>query len=175
MQHLVNREIEALACAGVVIRKLMGLDELALGVLDLDRDRVDADQFLQPLAVAGVALEADGIALDQELQHHVLDKGEDTQLAGELERAGLHLLLVAGKLDLVAHGEGAPRVDAVLHQRLFEVVLPGLARPVLPRRRDRLGGVDPVERRGVEGGGRAEGDEDVSVGFERRGFAARCD
>ena len=56
---------------GVFLRELGGLDQFALGVLDLDRDGVDADQLLQPLAVPGVAFEPHGIPFDQQLQHHV--------------------------------------------------------------------------------------------------------
>ncbi len=173
MQHLLDREIETLARARMLLRELARLDQLSLGVLDLDRDWIDRDQLLQRLAVFGVALEPDPVALDQELQHHVLDEGEDPQLGGEFYGAGLHLLVVARDLDLVAHGEGAPGVDAVLHQRLFQVVLPGLAGPLLPGGGNGFGGVDRTECRCVQSGGRGQGDEHVGVGCKRRGMAAR--
>ena len=48
------------------------------GRFDLDGNRIDADHFLQVLAVLGVAFETDGIAFDQELENHVLDEGADS-------------------------------------------------------------------------------------------------
>lgn len=134
-----------------------------LGVLDLDRHRVDADQFLQVLAVLGVAFESDGVALDQELEDHILDELGDAQAVDEVDGLPFHLLVVARDLDLVAHGESAPGVDAVLHQRLFEVILPGLARPVLPGSRDRFGCVDLAEHGRVQGRGGGKRDEHQTV------------
>jgi hypothetical protein len=130
-----------------------------LGVLALDRNRVDADQFLQVLAVLGVAFESDGVALDQELENHVLDELGDAQAVGDIHSLPLHLLVIARDLDLFAHGEGAPGVDAVLHQRLFEVILPGLARPVLSGGWDRLGGIDIAEHGRVQGCGGCQRNE----------------
>jgi hypothetical protein len=130
---------------GGVLGKLPGLDQLALGVFDLDRDRVDADQFLDVLAGLGETLEADGVSFHQELKDHVLDELRDVQPPGGLQGLLLEVLVIAGDLDFVAHGEGAPGVDAVLHQRLLDVVFPGLAGAFLPGGRNRLGGVDLTE------------------------------
>ena len=69
-----------------VFGKLPGLDQFALGVFDLDRNRVDADQFLDVLAGLGEALEADGVAFHQELKNHVLDElRDDVQPPGGLQ------------------------------------------------------------------------------------------
>ena len=102
-----------------------------------------------------------------------LDEGEDPEPGIEVQSFRFHLVVVAGELDLVTHGEGAPGVDAVLHQRLFQVVLPGLAGPLLPGGGYRLGGVDAVEGRRVEGRGRGQRGDEVAVGGQGRSIAAR--
>ena len=166
MDHLLDRQMDGFAAAGVFLGILPGLDQLALGILDLDRDRIDADQLLDVLAGLGVALEADGIAFDQELQDHVLDELRDVQAPGRLSGLLLEVVVVTGDLDLVAHGEGAPGVDAVLHQRLFDVVFPGLAGALFPGGRDRLGGVDLAEGRRVQGGRCGHGRDDKTGGVQ---------
>jgi len=173
VEHLVDRQVQSFAAP--VVRVLPRLDQLALGVLHLHRDGVDADDLLDVLAVLGVALETDGIALDQQLEDHVLDEGGDAEPVGELYRLPLHVLVVAGDLDLVAHCEGAPGVDAVLHQRLLDVVLPRLAGALLPGRRDGLGGVHPAEDGGVQGRGRRQRDDEHALGLRilRPGGPAR--
>ena len=150
MEHLVDRQVQTIVRTWVVIRILARLHQFSLGVFDLDGNRVDADHFLQVLAVLGVTFEPDGIAFDQELENHVLDEGGNTEPVGERYRLPLHVLVVAGDLDLVAHGEGAPGVDAVLHQGFFDVVLPRLAGALFPRRRDGLRGVYPAKNGGVQ-------------------------
>ena len=163
VEHLLHGKVQSLVRGGIVFRRLPGFDEPPLSVLDLDRNRVDADQFLQVLAVLGVAFESDGVAFDQELENHVLDELGDAQAVGDIHGLPFHLLVIARDLDFFAHGEGAPGVDAVLHQRLFEVVLPGLARPVLPGGRDRFGGVDLAEHGRVQGRGGCQRNEHQTV------------
>src|SRR5690606_12954277 len=62
------------------------------------------------------------------------------EAVARLDGRPLEVFVLGGDLDLVAHGEGPPGIDAVLDQRLFEVIFPGPPRPVLPSRRDRLAG-----------------------------------
>lgn len=74
MDHLVHWQGDGLSGTSTFFRKLAGFGELALGVLDLGRDRVDADQLIDVAARLGVTLEPDSIAFNQELQDHILDE-----------------------------------------------------------------------------------------------------
>lgn len=67
------------------------------------------------------------------------------------------LVIVAGDLDLVFHGKSAPGVDAIFHQKLFDVVFPGLAGAFLPgggTASEALTRLKAAESRGGSGHGR---------------------
>ena len=170
VDHLFDGQRDGFPAAGGVLGKLPGLDQLALGVFDFDRNRVDADQFLDVLARLGEALEADGVAFHQELKNHVLDELRDVQPPGGLQCLLLEGLVIAGDFDLVAHGEGAPGVDAVLHQRLLDVVFPGLTGAFFPGGRNSLGGVDLAEGRRVERGRCGQRRDDKAGGVQAFGL-----
>ncbi len=95
------------------------------------------------------------------------------QAVDKVDGLPLYLLVIARDLDLFVHGEGAPGVEAVLRQRLFETILPGLARPVLTGSRDRLVGVRPARDGGGQGRGGSRRDEHQTVRLKRRWLSAR--
>ncbi len=170
VQSLLDRQLQTVACGRAVFGELLHLDELALGILHLDRDRVHARDFLDVLAVLGVSFEPDRVALDEQLEDHVLHELGNIEPVGKIVRLLLHGVIVAGDLDLVAHRERAPGVDAVLDQRLLDIVLPGFLRPVFPGLRDRaLVGMELRKGRRVQHSRSSQRRDDDALRFVRGG------
>ncbi len=72
VDDLLDRQVRSVVHGGLVFGELADLDELAIRVLHFHGHGIDADEFVDVLPRFGVAFEADGIALYEQLEDHVL-------------------------------------------------------------------------------------------------------